>query len=214
MQNTKIEWTDMSWNPVTGCLTNCSYCYARAISKRFGRSFSPKLHVERLTQPMKTTKPKRIFVCSMADLFGTWVPFNWIDQVLEIAKQCPQHTFQFLTKYPKRYQDIDWPINCWVGATATNQLAADVANVSMKEVNADIRYVSCEPLFTNVRLNGAIRYDWVIIGACTGRRVFQPPRKWVNDLTADARKMGAALFYKPNLQGYPEIREFPGDKGR
>ena len=173
MKKTKIDWADSTWNPVTGCLHGCEYCYARGIAKRFGGhlatlagrpvqpdgekwefsremlhvldepmidagkkmpypfDFEPTLHRYRLGEPTAWTKPRTIFVCSMADLFGDWVPDEWIKQVFEACEAAPQHRFLFLTKNPARFGFINgWnhrynneyaKDNMWFGTTITRQ---------------------------------------------------------------------------------------------
>lgn len=209
MQNTKIEWTEMSWNPVTGCKHNCYFCYARDIMKRFKKSFNPEFHEDRINQPLKIKKPKMIFVCSMADLFGDWVPIEWIEKVKAIVEQTPHLTYQFLTKNPKRYSEFVWPNNAWIGATAINQKMADNAINELKKAKAKIKFLSCEPLSDSIRLSGANTINWLIIGACTGRHAFQPDKTWVQNLTNDGRKFNHAIFYKPNLQWQNPPREYP-----
>ncbi len=212
MNKTRIPWTDLSWNPVTGCLHACSYCYARRMYQRFGRSFKPAFHLERLDQPKKRKEPSKIFVCSVADLFGDWVPQEWINAVLGVVVDCPQHTFQFLTKNPARYVGINWPANCWVGTTVTSSLGEQhltkhLSDIMIK-VSAPVRFLSAEPLLGRLRIGGW-KPDWVIIGAQTGPDAMQPNKKWVEDLTRDARACGAAVFYKPNLEWKNPPREFP-----
>jgi protein gp37 len=200
----------MSWNPVTGCLHGCEYCYARRIYQRFGRSFKPAFHPERLDQPMRRRKPSRIFVCSVADLFGTWVPQEWIDQVLAVVRQCPRHTFQFLTKAPGRLSGQDWPGNAWVGCTATNQAMWDEAAESLRSVQASVRFISAEPMLEPIVAAANWMPEWLIIGAQTGPGGKQPCRGWVGRLTVQAHAFGSAVFYKPNLIGWKSPpREFP-----
>lgn len=215
MNRTKIEWADFTWNPVTGCRHGCSYCYARAMatSPRMRRSypngFEPRFRPERLDQPEKLASASMVFTVSMGDLFGDWVPQDWIGAVMDVVRRCQQHTFQFLTKNPKRLPELNpWPDNAWVGATATNQLQASRAYGSMRRVQAPVRFVSCEPLLGPIALAGDF-WDWIIVGACTGRQASQPDPAWVDALTAKARAIGAALFYKPNLRGAAHVREFP-----
>ena len=218
MNKTAIEWTDLTWNPVTGCKHGCSYCYARRIYQRFGRSFEPEFHPERMEQPLKKRKPSKIFVCSVADLFGDWVPQRWINQVLDVVRKCPQHTFQFLTKDPRRLPDQYWPENAWVGVTATNQKAWDRATRYLPKVNA-LTFISVEPVLDPIEV-GNWMPDWLIIGAQTGPGGFQPKREWVGKLTQAARafdkqnlvwKNACAVFYKPNLIWENAPREFPND---
>ena len=214
MNSTKIEWTDLSWNPITGCLHPCPYCYARAIYRRRGWDFAPAFRPERLEQPIRKRKGKRIFVCSVADLFGEWVPREWIDSVLAVVRECPQHTFQFLTKNPERLGTVDWPGNCWVGATATDAESMLRAVVALVDVDAPVRFVSAEPLLADPETAAAdlADLDWMIIGAQSGPRSIQPEQDWVERLTSAAKGAGCAVFYKPNLSAetWPEPpREFP-----
>jgi protein gp37 len=163
MNKTKIDWADFTWNPVTGCWgpggtkekpNRCSYCYAVGVAKRFyeygnerGDAFEPQFHPDRLSQPSQVKKPSKIFVCSMADLFGDWVPSFWINGVLATAMLAQHHTFQFLTKNPKRLREFNsWPANCWVGMTVTNQADADERLPWLLQVDASVRFVSHEPL--------------------------------------------------------------------
>ena len=172
MNRTKIEWTDFTWNVVTGCWgpggtaekpNRCPYCYAWKISARFGGGrilsgnmkghehhdpFSPTFHPERLSEPAKVRKPSRIFVGSMTDLFGDWVYAQWIMRVRDVASiVAPWHTYIFLTKNPKRLQKFNpWPANCWLGTTVTNQADADERIPWLLQVDAPVRFVSHEPL--------------------------------------------------------------------
>ncbi len=209
MNKTKIEWTDMSWNPVTGCKHDCDYCYARAISKRFKRSFEPEFHEKRIRQPLKEDKPKKIFVCSMADLFGEWVPDEWIERVLHICKLSNQHTFQFLTKNPTRLLDFEFPRNCWIGCTATNQEMYNSAKMVLKEFYHNISFLSCEPLLSRIELDW--NPDWLIIGACSNPKPIQPDTSWVRDMINIAQSNKIPLFLKPNLSvvDHRLFKEFP-----
>jgi protein gp37 len=168
MNRTKIEWCDYTWNPVTGCWgpggvseeysNRCWYCYAKKMANRFygdGQDhFFPQFHPERLGQPSKIKKPSRIFVCSMGDLFGDWVPWQWIKSVLTCAEVNQEHTFIFLTKNPARYAEFNpWPKNCWVGCTVTNQEDADERIPDLFKVKAPVRFVSVEPMLGLVDLN-------------------------------------------------------------
>jgi protein gp37 len=219
MNKTGIEWCDLSWNPVTGCLHACPYCYARRMARRFGktedaRAFKPEFHQERLDQPLRRRKPSRIFVCSMADLFGQWVTNEWIERVIDVVRRVPRHTFQFLTKNPSRYEGFSFPENAWLGATFTDQWAFELGWRALHRMDDNITFISAEPMLGPIRL-GQERYghvptyrpDWVIIGAQTGPGGRQPEQRWVEDLTRDAWERGAAVFYKPNLV-------WPGDSPR
>lgn len=198
MQKTKIEWCDMSFNPVTGCLNNCPFCYAKKIAERFGKDlspagcgvaerrepmyhetkngkwaiapypfgFRPTFHRYRLDEPQHHKKPQRIFVVSMGDLFGPWVPDEWIVSVFDACKKAPQHKYMFLTKFPKRYVELArkklLPIldNFWYGQSASSgRVPAFLGPYH--------QFLSAEPLFDVVDPWG---FELVIIGAETGNR--------------------------------------------
>ncbi|KLU63087.1 phage protein Gp37/Gp68 [Peptococcaceae bacterium CEB3] len=154
-----IPYCDHTWSPVTGCFHGCTYCFARRIAQRFKGSkafpngFAPSFHPGRLTEPLKLKRPSRIFVSDMGDLFGDWVPTEWIKQVLQVVEQCPQHTFLFLTKNPKRYADFVFPSNAWIGTSVENQAAADERiPLLLRTPAATVRFISAEPLLELVDL--------------------------------------------------------------
>lgn len=170
MQKSKIEWTDRTWNPVTGCTKvsqGCKNCYAERLYERFNGHGSFKnviCHPERLQQPMKWKKPCKIFVNSMSDLFHEDVPHNFIANVFSIMKRCPWHTFQILTKRPERMLEIltewskqeDLPTlpNVWLGVSVEDQKTADERIPLLLQVPAAVRFLSCEPLLGEINLNG------------------------------------------------------------
>jgi len=204
-----INWTDATWNPVTGCRHACTYCYARSMAHRLGRSFEPENHPERLSEPLRRRAPTKIFVGSNADLFGDWVPTQWVRTVLDVVRRCPQHTFQFLTKAPQNLARYNpWPSNCWVGASATDQSMMDHALFCLSLVKARVRYVSAEPLLGPIRADMEL-LDWLIIGAQTGAKPLHPQRAWVADLVTDARTANVAVWFKDNLDVTPRINEWP-----
>jgi len=226
MQKTKIEWCDYTWNPVVGCGNHCPYCYARKIALRFAgtgkfpKGFHPHFFEERLTEPYKLKKPSRIFVCSMGELFGHWVPGWWIEQVLGVARALPRHTFIFLTKYPGRLRECDFPCNAWVGVTVNYPYKETGRVYDLVEgCNACVKFVSFEPLFQNPdgNLYGYpwTELNWVIVGAQTGP--YKPPRRgWVEEIVNFGRAYGIPVFLKDNLfrgiPDLPKIQEFPERK--
>lgn len=200
MNKTAIEWCDYTWNPVTGCKHGCPYCYARKIAERFKGSkawpqgFEPMFHPERLQDPAKMKKPQTIFVCSMADLFGDWVPEPWIKAIFDQCLKSYQHTYIFLTKRPdnaKRFLDKNMemelymegaPENIWIGTTIENKSALPRLD-QLKAINSPSRsstyhwnlFISFEPLLENI---GKINLDGikqVIIGAQTNPSVEVTP---------------------------------------
>lgn len=217
--NENIEWAKWSWNPVVGCKHNCMYCYARDIAIRFYSDFEPRYLPERLIAPKTTAVPpgakddiglKTIFVCSMADLFGYWVPQEWIDDVLEVVRETPKWNFLFLTKNPKRLIDIEWPDNAWVGTTVDVQSRASNAQDAFKKVNAKVKFLSCEPLQEKLTFTDLSMFDWIIIGGRsrnTKLPEFQPKWEWVESLLMKAREYGLKVYFKPNLTARP--KEYP-----
>ena len=182
---TAIEWTDASWNPVTGCTKvspGCAHCYAEAITLRFGMGarYLPgiatiKLHPERLNLPLSWRNPRRIFVNSMSDLFHEEVPLEFIRRVFEVMAQAERHTFQVLTKRHERLRDLagelEWPPNVWLGVSVENQLWADRRIPALLETGPAIRFLSVEPLLKPVDLTPYLDgIDWVITGGESGLR--------------------------------------------
>lgn len=237
MKNTKIETYDSSWNPVTGCLHGCRYCYARSIATRFAggkaypEGFRPMLHEDKLDQPSKWKKGRRIFVCSMADLFGSWVPDEWITKVFDACRAAPQHTYFFLTKNPERYFALmekgllpDLP-NFWYGTTVTG--SGDrfawfdrFANwyLSVEPLLSPMGTYGCGPAEAGAMEKGALPPPgtlpgWVIIGAETGNRKTRvvPEKRWIDDFVAQLP--GVPVYMKPSLlsiMGEENMRrEFP-----
>jgi len=241
MNKTKIDWCDSTWNPVTGCLHGCEYCYARGIAERFGgkqkyanvfdesepikgsdgkalaypHSFSPTFHRYRLNDYIGK-QGRNIFVCSMADLFGDWVPDSWIQEVFKACEKAPQHNYIFLTKNPKRYEKIldrYMPPNMWFGWSQTGPMGNKCDFSTHHSIKT---FISIEPLlepFKEFHIRGI---DWVIIGAETGRRKDKvvPERKWIEDIVNECRKSDIPLFMKSSLTEIweePLIQEFPAE---
>ncbi len=177
MSNVKdsIHWADYTWNPITGCLRGCNYCYARKMAHRFKRSFEPTLHPERLDEPAKLRKPSKIFVCSVSDLLGAGVKTGWIHDVIEAINAAPWHTYQILTKDPFRLQCLlkgytphitSWPV--WLGATATDQASWDMACGELSKLPTSVvRWISAEPMLAHIWPHGWMP-DWVVIGGLSG----------------------------------------------
>jgi len=221
MQKSKIEWCDMTWNPVTGCLHDCEYCYARGIAKRFGDGkFEPDIHFSRLNDPQKVKKPQDVFVCSMADLFGEWVSDKWIETVFKACEKAPHHRYIFLTKNPARYMELanngklPQRDNFWYGTTITK--CSDSYFYHYKRNT----FLSVEPLmsdFDKATPFSLLNIDWVIIGAETGNRKGKviPQKEWIINLINISDSFRIPKFMKNNLADIweePLIQQFPWKK--
>lgn len=231
-----ISWAAWSWNPVTGCLHGCTYCYAREIATNerfrpgFPVGFTPLFHHERLDAPANTTIPavhrddpayQRVFVCSMADLYGRWVPDEWIQQVH--ASMCANPRWQYitLTKFPARYVGLDMPSGAWVGTSVDEQKRVRIAENAFRQIDgAQVKWLSLEPLLEPLEFEDLSMFDWVVIGAQTETRqptgtvpAFAPPFEWVARIVAQAREAGCRVHLKPNLfngrPGMQPIDEYP-----
>jgi protein gp37 len=183
MKDSKIEWTDVTWNPVTGCTKvsqGCKNCYAESIFKRFEKNWHKfgdvTCHQERLNQPSKIKKPCKIFVNSMSDLFHEDVPFEFIGRVMDVILSNPQHTFQILTKRPERMKDYFriWTNlfgmldNLWLGVSVENQETANRRIPILLDIPAKVRFLSCEPLLGEINLNFLASNDGAIIDSLSG----------------------------------------------
>jgi protein gp37/ParB-like chromosome segregation protein Spo0J len=220
-----IEWASWSWNPVTGCLHNCPYCYARDIAERFyPQKFAPTFHPSRLRIPAAVTPPdsaktnlgdRNVFTCSMADLFGRWVPEEWIVAVLDAVRAAPAWNFLFLTKFPNRLAEFDFPANAWVGTSVDCQARVAAAESAFRKVNATVKWLSCEPLIEPLKFSSLEMFDWIVIGgasASTQTPEYRPPREWISDLEAEARRCGVRIYEKTNL--IERLRDYPGSPDR
>lgn len=212
MQKTKIEWTDIVWNVVTGCSRDCDFCYARKIAKRFGKTkaesnFEVTFHPERLYQPLSRKKPAKIFVSSMGELFDPEVKTEWINEMLETIKMARQHTFQLLTKMPERAKFFNFPDNCWVGTSVVGYpLETDGRIAALSRVKTKVHFLSIEPFLHPfqplVNLNDI---EWIIVGAQTNPYRL-PNEQWVRHLLERAYFEKIPVFLKDNLQ-WPEIKK-------
>lgn len=224
----KIGWCSMTVNPVQGWCPNTECpvygdCYGHDFYRRFGRDRTIRMEKKRLEAIASKRIPQRVFVGSTMELFGPWVPDDWMRDIIERCRIMSQHTFLFLTKRPRELQAFNrfnpWPSNCWVGVTAINN-SDWIKNVGwMANVEASVRFVSLEPLlgsvcYANVRRGrqmGGI--DWLIIGAMTGkrRRECAPKKEWVEEILTAADRAGVPVFLKDNLQWPTVRREWPKD---
>lgn len=233
-QKTKIDWCDSSWNPITGCLHGCPYCYARGMARRFGGKiitgndhlyildeparradgtinpypygFDPTYHKYRLTIPQEWKKPQTIFVCSMADMFGDWVPEDWIGQIFTACLAAPQHRYLFLTKNGKRYMElakngvlVDRE-NFWYGCSVTRPEEPFFFSDRYKT------FASIEPILEPFDWVPGLKHielpDWIIAGAETGNRKgkVKPKRDWLGGIINGCAEHHIPLFMKESLR--------------
>ena len=217
--NADIEWAQWSWNPVTGCKHECSYCYARdiALSERmkavYPNGFEPTFRSRSLNAPFRQKVPaeadtdtryRNVFTCSMADLFGRWVPAEWINAVLDSVRANPQWNFLFLTKFPKRMAEFDIPPNAWMGTSVDLQVRIKAAESAFENVQSGVRWLSVEPMLEPLKFNHLERFDWVVIGGASKSSQtpeWFPPIEWIFDLVKQARDAGCKVYMKSNLFG-------------
>lgn len=213
----KIDWCDYSWNPISGCLHACPYCYMLRMEKRFPGITKPAYHTSRLHQPMSVKKPSKIFTGSSGDMWGKWVDSEAIDDVLDVCTVfAPQHTYQFLTKNPERYREFKCIKNGWYGTTndGTERTKKNIKDlIYYTQDNDVVRFVSFEPLLVEVHPD-LFGIQWIIIGADSTRGAKKPPKAWADRLIKIAREQDVAVWVKDNY-GYPErIKKFPKDRGK
>lgn len=217
----KIEWTDETWNPLTGCTlvsAGCKNCYAAqlaatrlkdtprykglaVVNSRGVGVFTGKmlLHEDLLTKPLKWRKPRRVFVNSMSDLFHEKVPLEFIDQIFTTIKECPQHTFQVLTKRSERLSQVagnlGWPENLWMGVSIEDARVIQRVH-DLRTVPAAVRFLSCEPLIgplDDLPLDGI---HWVIVGGESGPKARPMHPDWARSLRDQCAAAGVPFFFK------------------
>ncbi len=213
-ENSAIEWTDATWNPVTGCIKvspGCAYCYAESITLRFKRGgpYLPgkatiKTHYDRLDTPGKWKTPRRIFVNSMSDLFHEEVPFEFVNEVFRRMNQYDHHIYQVLTKRPKRmleyyiWSEINcWPDHIWVGVSVENQYWAEKRIPLLAQLPAKIKFLSVEPLLKEVDLKLHLKkVQWVIVGGESGHKARPMKSEWATRVRDDCLAYGVPFFFK------------------
>lgn len=210
MNRTKIETFDYTWNPITGCLNGCFYCYARRISNRFVGHFKPTFHKDRLEQPFKVKKPSFIFADSMGDFWDKGVKQEWRDRVYKMMNSTPRHTYFLLTKQPQRIRDVKKiPYNCFVGVSVTCfkdrwRVGELISKIQMHT------FVSVEPLLDNTISSYFFLPDWIILGFITGvKNGFKPNKGTVQEIIRMCKKLNKPLFIKNNVGWKDEIKQYP-----
>ena len=247
--STKIQWTDETWNPVTGCTPvsrGCLNCHAAKMARRlhgmglveYRKGFDVTTHPHRLEQPLHWTRPRRVFVCSMGDLFHSAVPDDFIGCVWDIFAKAPQHTYQVSTKRPgrmARFMRLRVPLpNVWLGTSCEDQEAADKRVPKLLQCRAAVRFLGLEPLLGPIdllkseRTPGACPHgsescsgcrtrtipgiDWVIVGPETGAGARPMQHYWARSIRDQSKKANVPFFFKGIKKALPRdlrIQEFP-----
>ncbi|MDP9372376.1 MAG: phage Gp37/Gp68 family protein [Chloroflexota bacterium] len=205
-----IEWTDATWNPITGCTAisaGCDHCYAETLALRLQRmgvdkyrnGFDVTLHTGALVQPFRWRSPRRVFVNSMSDLFHAHVPKDFVVQVWEVMRGCPHHTFQVLTKRPERMArftaDYPAPPNVWLGTSVEDERVRQRID-RLRECGGNIRFLSCEPLIGPLPSLDLAGIHWVIVGGESGSRHRWMDPAWVRDIRDQSVCQGVPFFFK------------------
>lgn len=208
---TKIEWTEQTWNPVTGCTKispGCKHCYAETMAKRltamgapgYENGFDISLLPERLGQPLKRKKPTVYFVNSMSDLFHEEVPYSFIDEVMKTILATPQHTYQILTKRAQRmshyFQSRAVPANAWLGVSVEDRKYGVPRIDYLRQINASVRFLSVEPLLEDVGKMNLSGIHWVIVGGESGPKARPMKPDWVEAIQLQCMQQGTAFFFK------------------
>jgi Bacteriophage protein gp37 len=212
MNKTKIQWTEMTWNPITGCTKisdGCVNCYAARMAKRlkamgnprYTNEFAVTAHEDLLEVPLGIKQPKMIFVNSMSDLFHEDVSDDIIIKVFETMNKAHWHTFQVLTKRPKRLHAMDdlgllrWSPNIWMGVTVESDKYIDRIN-ELRNTKANIKFLSCEPLLGSLKSIDIENIDWVIVGGESGPKSREMKKEWVIEIKELCEKNEVAFFFK------------------
>lgn len=210
MAESKIEWTDKTWNPVTGCTkksTGCQHCYAEVMARRlkamgqekYVNGFTVTLHERCLDEPLLWKKSHNIFVCSMSDIFHEEVPFEFIDKMFEIIKQTPHHRYQILTKRVERMSEYfairPIPENVWIGVTVEAKSSRFRIDC-LRKISASVKFLSCEPLLEDLGELDLDGIDWVIVGGESGPQARPMQEAWVLNIRTQVERQGSRFFFK------------------
>ena len=210
MAQSTIEWTEMTWNPTTGCdkvSAGCKYCYAEVMTRRlqamgiekYKDGFKIRVHEDALHIPYTWKHSKVVFVNSMSDLFHPEVPLEFIQKVFEVMNNTPQHTYQVLTKRAERLFDLhdklNWTNNIWMGVSVENEKVKNRINF-LQQTNAKTKFLSCEPLIGPLSNMDLTNINWVIVGGESGRKSRPMEELWVWDIKEQCRDQEVAFFFK------------------
>ena len=210
MAQSSIEWTELTWNPTTGCTkisAGCKFCYAEIMSKRlhamgvekYRYNFKLRIHPSELEAPYHWKKPRIVFVNSMSDLFHKDVPLDFIKKVFKVMNDNPQHTFQVLTKRAdlvlKYNKELTWTKNIWMGVSVESNKVISRVEL-LKRTNAKTKFLSVEPLIADVPDLSVKGIDWVIVGGESGPKARPIKEEWIVDVQRKCKKENVAFFFK------------------
>ena len=210
MAQSSIEWTEMTWNPTTGCSKisgGCKFCYAEIMSKRlqamgiekYKDNFEVRTHEASLRIPYSWKYSKVVFVNSMSDLFHKDVPLDFIKRVFEVMNDNPQHVFQVLTKRAERlfevHKELKWTHNIWMGVSVENYKVKNRIDF-LRKTNARVKFLSCEPLIGSLKKMNLKKIDWVIVGGESGHTPRPMDTEWVLDIQQQCEDNDVAFFFK------------------
>lgn len=210
MAQSSIEWTEMTWNPTTGCdkiSQGCKFCYAEIMSKRlqamgiekYKDNFEVRIHEGELETPYKWKKSKVVFVNSMSDLFHKDVPLEFIQKVFKVMRDNPQHVFQVLTKRAERLMELSsqlkWSHNIWMGVSVEDQKVESRIDF-LRKTNAKVKFLSLEPLIGPLPNLNLEKIDWVIVGGESGHKPRPMNSNWVIDIQEQCERSEVAFFFK------------------
>lgn len=210
MAQSRIEWTEMTWNPTTGCTKisqGCKFCYAELMSRRlhamglekYKDNFRLRVHPESLGIPYSWKKPKMVFVNSMSDLFHEDVPESFIEQVFGVMRDNPQHIFQVLTKRAERLARLspllDWSANIWMGVSVEDKNVKERISL-LRDTHAKIKFLSLEPLLGPLGTLNLEKIDWVIVGGESGATPRPMESDWVLSIQEQCERKGVPFFFK------------------
>ncbi len=219
MAQSNIEWTELTWNPTTGCdkiSAGCKNCYAEVMSRRlhamglpkYANGFNLMTHPNELGTPYKWSGGKMVFVNSMSDLFHEDVPLDFIKQVFSVMKDTPQHTYQILTKRSQRLRELvsslEWPDNIWMGVSVENEKVAYRIQ-DLSHVPAKVKFLSIEPLIGAIETLPLKDIDWVIVGGESGHKARPMKKEWVDFVLKKCRDQNVSFFFKQ--WGKPHFNE-------
>lgn len=230
MSASKIEWTDSTWNPVTGCTkasAGCLHCYAETMTRRltamgvakYAQGFKVTVHEDSLEEPLKWRKPRNIFVCSMSDLFHKDVPFDFVDKVMEVIAKTPQHRYQILTKRAERmqeyFQNRPVPNNVWLGVTVdVAQCKSRIDNLRAIQ-GASIKFLSCEPLLEDLGILNLDGIDWIIVGGESGNQARPMKKEWALAIKEQCDAFEKSFFFKQwGTWGADGVKRSKGKNGK